>query len=213
MSSAGGLWTNFSRVVLDAIYPPKCPLCMLLTSSSPCPACREEFVEYLSPTTEELALDYRVSLFRYEGRAAQAVRKLKYSRSTSLAAAMASDLAETFAREGLDPDVVVPVPIHWTRRCFRGFNQSDLLCEQLSNVKPSTLVRVRRTRPQVGLSREERERNIRGAFRASPSIAGRRVLLVDDVFTSGHTARECANALRSAGATEVGILTFCAGDR
>lgn len=212
MRSAGGLWTSFSERVLDAIYPRKCALCGLMAASSPCAACKEEFLPYRAALSRDEEIDYRIALYRYEGRAAQAVRQLKYARSTSLVSEMSGDLAEAFAREGLDSEVVIPVPIHWSRRCHRGFNQSELLCEGLPSVTRSALVRVRRTRPQVGLSREERERNLRGAFRASSVVSGKRVLLVDDVFTSGHTARECAMALRQAGAVEVGVLTYCAGD-
>jgi ComF family protein len=153
-------------------------------------------------------LAYRISLFPYTGRPAQAVRRLKYSRCTSLAGFMADEVAEAVSRFGLDPDLVVPVPIHWSRRCMRGFNQADLLCEGLDSV-PQALRRVRRTRPQVGLTDAERRTNLVGAFRATAIVKGQRVLLIDDVLTSGQTARECARALFGAGATEVGVLAFC----
>ena len=109
---------------------------------------------------------------------------------------------------GLQPDLIVPVPIHWSRKCTRGFNQAELLCQRLS-ASPHALVRHRRTRPQVGLTEEERLRNLKDAFQASPIVYGKRILLVDDVLTSGQTARECARALRTAGAREVGFLAFC----
>jgi len=216
MPAAEGSWINFFERALDLVYPRKCPLCTLLSDRSPCAACQDEFVKsepfVLSFREGESPLDYRAAIYRYEGRAAQAVRRLKYNRSTSLAAALAQDLAEAFDRLGFEPDLVVPVPIHWSRKCARGFNQSELLVSKLPSVTASALRRVRRTRPQVGLSRTEREKNIRDAFLASHSVAGKHVLLIDDVFTSGHTARECAAALRTAGAVEVGILTLCAGD-
>jgi ComF family protein len=156
---------------------------------------------------DDSGLDYRAALFRYESRAAQAVRRLKYSRSTALATFMAEELRSALIRLALEPDLIVPVPIHWSRRCARGFNQAELLCGDLDWTP--ALARVRRTRPQVGLSREDRARNLSGAFRASSTVAGRHILLVDDVLTSGQTARECAKALHSAGAAEVGILAFC----
>lgn len=210
MLRAADLWTSFSEAALDAVFPPKCPLCGLLSPSSPCPACRSEF----RPNDPEWRvrgdglLDGRIALFYYEGRAAQAVRRLKYGRSSSLARTMASDVAQAVSRLGIEYDLVVPVPIHWSRRCARGFNQAELLSEALGWT-PGMLRRVRRTRPQVGLSREERERNLAGAFEASPEVAGKRALLIDDVLTSGQTALECARALRLAGATEVSIVAYC----
>jgi ComF family protein len=149
-------------------------------------------------------------LFAYEGRAAQAVRRLKYSRATSLAGPMAELLEE--ARRLLPPhDWIVPVPIHWARRAQRGFNQAELLSEKAPRnlVRPSFIRRVRFTRPQVGLGTEERLTNLAGAFEAQPEVRGHRILLVDDVVTSGGTALACAYALRQAGAKETGLLTFC----
>ena len=197
---------------MSALYPRQCALCRLLSEDGPvCPACREGFipaVRELSARSDEQELDFRARLFRYENRAAQAVRRLKYGRATSLAGAMANEMREGFERLRLDPDYVVPVPIHWSRRCARGFNQAELLGEALPNVV-RLLHRVRRTRPQVGLTRDERARNLAGAFRAESAVANHKILLIDDVLTSGQTARECAKALRAAGATEVGILAFC----
>jgi ComF family protein len=149
--------------------------------------------------------------FRYEGRAAQAVRRLKFSRVTSLASTMA-DLMREFvdALRLRDVEAFVPVPIHWSRRFFRGFNQSELLCMSLpqERVKPELLVRRRATHPQVGLTPEQRRLNLQGAFCASPDVKGLSIVLIDDVLTSGHTVRECSRVLKSAGALEVYAVTF-----
>lgn len=125
---------------------------------------------------------------------------------------MGADLALAIERLGLGEfDAVVPVPIHWSRKFYRGFNQSELMVRGMQDVRTDLIWRVRATRPQVGLSIEERMRNLRGAFRASFEAAGMTVLLVDDVATSGGTAIECARALREAGAREVGALTYAGG--
>ncbi|HSI72549.1 MAG TPA: ComF family protein [Fimbriimonas sp.] len=154
--------------------------------------------------TSDLA--YKVAIYDYAGRAGQAVRRLKYSRSTSLTSWMASEIAR--ASQLVPFDVVIPVPIHWARRNERGFNQSELLASALPS-SPELLKRIRRTRPQVGLTREQRMTNLSGAFLASPLASGLSVLLIDDVVTSGQTARECAKELLSKGAREVGVLAFC----
>lgn len=209
MGRAGGLWINCSKFLLEAVFPAQCPLCGTLGQPAPCAPCRDEFVRNERPERRPAGdLAYRVAMYPYKGRAGQAVRRLKYARCTSLAGFLSDEIARAIEDYGLDPELIVPVPIHWSRRCTRGFNQAELLCERLE-VSPHALVRSRRTRPQVGLTEEERLQNLQGAFRASPTVAGKRVLLIDDVLTSGQTARECARALRAAGASEVGFLAFC----
>jgi ComF family protein len=117
-------------------------------------------------------------------------------------------LLEGIERLGLlDYDLVVPVPIHWKRRCHRGFNQAELLCQRMPAVSRS-LRRIKSTRQQAGLKRDDRMTNLAGAFRASPEVAGKSVLLIDDVLTSGFTMRECAKTLRQAGAVRVAALAF-----
>ena len=114
-------------------------------------------------------------------------------------------------------DVLVPVPLHQWRLWRRRYNQSALLGQDLSRLSgvemvPDLLVRTRRTRSQVGLKQGERARNVKGAFEVSarhlPRVAGARIVLVDDVMTSGATASECARALLAAGASQVDLLVF-----
>jgi ComF family protein len=111
-------------------------------------------------------------------------------------------------------DVLVPVPLHWRRRWHRGFNQAEVLARAVGRrlglpVAPRALARVRATPPQQG-DPEARRHNVRDAFRVRRvgRVAGRRVLLIDDVFTTGATANAAARALLAAGAAEVGVLTL-----
>jgi ComF family protein len=155
------------------------------------------------------------SLYPFEGRAAQAVRRLKYASEKALAAPMSAALRLAYDENDLEQfDVIVPVPIHATRRSQRGFNQAELIAEALPSGKTKTAVlkRIKRTKPQVDLTVHERLKNLSGAFRAEPSIMGQSVLLVDDVITTGGTAIACADALVEAGAAQVSILTYC-GER
>jgi ComF family protein len=165
-----------------------------------------------SPIASMPDLDAVASVFQYEGRAAQAIRNLKYHRITSLARPMSRLMAQTLEQQSWDIDLVVPVPIHFSRRCARGFNQAELLCEAISQSQSKkSLLRIRRTPPQVGLSRDRRLTNLIGAFRAMPEVADKSVLLVDDVITTGTTASECARMLRTAGASRVFGLVFARG--
>jgi ComF family protein len=206
-------WSSFSERVLDLLFPRKCALCDVLADEPICGVCLSDFRETTHPYRPNLdggPLDFVCSLYAYEGRAAQAVRRLKYSRATSLVGPLSRWMLEGYERHGLAADAIVPIPIHWSRRCLRGFNQAELLSERLPAelLRPDLLARVKATRPQVGLSREERLRNLAGAFRASPAVRGMSILLIDDVVTSGHTATECASELRRCGATEVGVLAL-----
>jgi ComF family protein len=209
---AANLWTNCSKAILDWVYPVKCPLCGQLSDQSPCQTCVGEmsfaapdFLEDDSPH-----LEFRACVYAYSGRAAQAVRELKYGRSTSLADFMAGKVAERASEVSTPRELVVPVPMHVSRASLRGFNQSILLASQLEGHEVSTtaLRRIRATRPQAGLTQKQRDTNLTGAFQAVAEVHRRDVLLIDDVVTTGHTARECAKALREAGARSVGILAF-----
>ena len=113
----------------------------------------------------------------------------------------------------LEVDGIAAVPIHWKRELQRGFNQSVILCEALPRelIRHDLIRRIRWTKPQVELKQEERLTNLVGAFEAKGEVAGLRILLIDDVYTSGGTALSCATALKKAGAKEVGILTLTTG--
>ena len=116
-------------------------------------------------------------------------------------------------------DAVVPVPLHWRQRWQRGFNQSELLARGIARRRGvpviAALRRVRHTATQTGLSNTSRRRNVAGAFevRHRRPVAGKRILLVDDVMTTGSTVAACAAALRRAGALRVVVLTVARADR
>jgi ComF family protein len=152
----------------------------------------------------------RVRAFgRYDGRLREAIHALKYGKHLALADPLGTALAHVVSGDPVlrTADVLVPVPLHPGRWSERGFNQA----EELGRVAARRtgipfrrlVVRMRPTVPQTELDEEERRRNVRGAFAVSGTAAGLRVLLVDDVVTTGSTLRECARALRRAGARDV----------
>ncbi|MBX3119619.1 MAG: ComF family protein [Fimbriimonadaceae bacterium] len=217
MSEADSWWNSSGKWVADFLYPSQCALCGTLGTPAMCATCQLAFPiddSGLQKLGGDDPLDARIALYRYRDRARQAVQRLKYDRVTALAKPMSELIADAYSRFGFDDfECVVPVPIHWTRRFERGFNQSELLCRAIESPIAShkLLRRVRATAAQVNLTPAQRRENIRNAFVAHGEFEGKAVLLVDDVFTTGHTARECARVLKSAGASEVVSLTFCAG--
>ena len=200
--------------LLGLLYPERCALCDRVGLPAFCDDCRAEMRPAPMPIGDVPPLAFRATVYAYEGRAAQAVRRLKYNRATALGVAMSDLLAPRIAELAGEDDLVVPVPIHFRRRGERGFNQADLLVagSHGRQIERAALRRVRMTPPQASLPLAQRGDHLAGAFAASPIVRGRRVLLVDDVLTSGHTARECAAALVAGGATEVGVLAFAGGD-
>ncbi len=153
----------------------------------------------------------------YSGVARQLVQNLKYRDRTDLAPWMARWMARAGAELLLDADVIVPVPLHRRRFFVRRFNQSAELARHVARLAdlpfdPLAVVRAKRTRQQVGLGTKERAANMRGAFKvpeqARIGVSGRRVLVVDDVYTTGATVSAVTKALRQAGAREVDVLTF-----
>lgn len=153
----------------------------------------------------------------YSGVARRMVQSLKYADRTDLAPWMAGWMVRAGADLLADADVVLPVPLHWRRFFLRRFNQSAELARAIAALsgkpfEPTALRRVKMTAQQVGLAREERHNNVRTAFRVPPEhgavIRGRRILLVDDVYTTGATIFSATKALKRSGAAAVDVLTF-----
>jgi ComF family protein len=154
---------------------------------------------------------------RYDDVARTLVHALKYQDRTDLAPAMGRWMARA-GKELLDEaDMLVPVPLHWRRGWSRRYNQSGALARVISSqsgvrVAAEALRRVRATEQQIGLSRAQRASNVQGAFKVAADrmadIQGRRIILVDDVLTTGATADACARALLRSKAAQVDVLTF-----
>lgn len=229
------------RAILEIVYPPTCGACGRATGEAHalCASCWAGLRWIERPYCERLGtpfeVDYGMSLVspaaiadppaygraravaRYDDTARSLVQRLKYSDRLDLAAMLGGMMARAGSELAAECDVIVPVPLHRTRLWGRRFNQAMELSREVGRlrdrpVEPALLARVKRTRPQVGLSRNQRGTNLQGAFRvpddSRPRLAGRRVLLVDDVITTGATANAASRALLRAGAAGVDVLAF-----
>ncbi len=223
-----------SRIALDLVFPPRCALCgaggtmlcadctsdlppadgrrcdrcwMPVTRSTLCRHCTESPPAFVA---------IRAACVM-DGGARRLAHELKYEGMLALAEPMARLMNEHLEPDGVD--LVVPVPLHRSRMRARGYNQAVELARRIATLRAlpfdrRAARRVRATAPLVKtMHREERAEIMRGAFAAEPGrVRGRRVLLVDDVVTTGATLDACAQALRAAGSVEVRCVTWARAD-
>lgn len=227
---APALLDRASRLALDLLFPPQCALCrttgvvlcdlciatLPLASEPRCGICWDDvkagsICRHCEDTPP--AFDSVRAPYEHADGARDLVHLLKYDNLTSIAEPMAREMSPL--AEDAASDVVVPVPLHGSRLRSRGYNQAALLAKHIARdlnlpLDPKAARRTRATKPLAqSMDRHERRTIVAGAFTADPArVANRRVLLIDDVVTTGATLDECASALRSAGATSVHALTF-----
>lgn len=221
----------YLEALADLFYPQWCASCDARSSDVLCRPCFEALPRMEGPSCERCGLptvfetpacegcknvDFHFETarapLRYEGVGQEIVHALKYRGYTPIVRKLAAPLLAGAVNADRQFDAVVPVPLHRARLRKRGFNQASLLArglaDRISTPVSDTLQVVRSTRDQVELSAVERRANVAGAFQARARSRGR-ILLVDDVFTTGATTSACAAALLRAGATEVHAATLC----
>lgn len=159
-----------------------------------------------------LCFEESISVCIYEGLARELVHKLKYNDKREIAFTMAAMMHETLLNRNMEFDYIVSVPISKKRMKKRGYNHSELIGKELSDITGisviNTLERTKDTSSQVLLNVDERWYNVKGAFKHVDDLNDKSILLVDDVITTGATAHYCAEELKAAGAKKVTVVTF-----
>jgi len=220
---------------LDLVYPPKCLVCGDMQPKYFCDECLADIVWINPPVCSycgmpvdarnclecaevDFSFDSARSAAVYDGALKDAIHQFKYSGHKVLGPILA-ELVVRYLRGKPERlrlvDCVIPVPIHPSRLRQRGFNQSEILADEIGRafslpVLKGNLTRIRPTRPQIDLPRDKRRENVADAFyvETKNGVAGRNILLVDDVFTTGCTSDAAARTLKDAGAKAVHVLTL-----
>jgi competence protein ComFC len=220
----------YLAALADLFYPQRCVGCERRASDVLCRACFDALpfvgspfcgrcglpTAFATPLCEEcknvdFAFESARAPLKYDGVGKKTVHALKYRGYKRVVDRLAAPLMLQVIDDSRF-DAVVPVPLHRSRRRKRGFNQAELLARGISDklraTVSDTLEAVRSTRDQIELSAAQRRANVAGAYRAKESLRGR-ILLVDDVFTTGATMHACAETLLRAGAREIHALSLC----
>ena len=162
--------------------------------------------------------DIARSVFIYDGEIKHLIAGLKYNNKPYISRTLSNYIAQKFTELKWQADLIIPVPLSDARRKWRGYNQAQLLAEGVSDklgipVNTETLVKIKDTDQQVNLSSDERRKNLKDCFKVIDKYAvrGKRILLIDDVMTTGSTASACAHELKKAHADRVMVLTIAHG--
>ncbi len=218
--------------IIDRLLPPHCLVCGLTTNSiatgSLCADCADELPRIahhciccgLPLATSALCgacqiepppYQCCIGALLYQAPVSQLIAHFKYSGKLAYGRLLTAELLRRLQREPmLDADLIVPVPLHWRRRWARGFNQAEIIGDELSRalhlpLQTRGLARVRPTPPQQSLSADERHHNLRAAFVVKRSFVGLNIALVDDVVTTGATVGVISQLLLKAGANSVQV--------
>ncbi|MDR3031183.1 MAG: ComF family protein [Holosporales bacterium] len=228
---------KFWESITNWLFPEKCLLCgcEIFQKGVFCPKCFPKLTFIDHPICErcgkplELAIDgielcfrcvdskiefdFCRSLLVYDAYSKKLVMKIKKQADSLIAQKCCSIIAAKYKTKIFDTDFIIPTPSHWSRILRRGYNPATIIAKELSKilnipVNANVLKRIRKTEYQKNKSISEREENVKGAFSCLRDISGKKVILVDDVFTTGATLNECSKILKSFGAKVIYCITI-----
>lgn len=209
--------------MLDLIYPPVCGICNKINPKYICENCEEKIEKYYINQiidyrkNKKMYYDYQIKILKYENIIRDKIIDYKFKEKTYLHKTFEKMIINnqkiySFLKKY---DIMIPVPMYITKRWARGYNQTELIAKGLSKklnikLKSNVLKKIRNTKKQSSLTKTERKQNIKDAFIVinENDIADKKIILFDDIITTGSTLNECSKILRKANVKEVAILTI-----
>ncbi len=212
---------NFLDCVLDCIFPPVCGICLKTSRRYICKDCKE-LIDYKSVNKIDIYNDKdfkeHLYIFEYEGIIRQRILDYKFKEKSYLHKSFAEMILNN--EENIEfikkYDVLIPIPIHKDRKKIRGYNQSELIAKDLVNeikdikLENNIIIKIKNIVAQSTLNKEERENNIKDVYKMKnvEKIENKKILLLDDIYTTGSTVNECSRILKEAGCKDVGVITI-----
>lgn len=231
---------KYLKTFLNILYPRCCPVCHQILRDQKqliCTSCARELAPYRGPRCMKCGKPVGIEeeyckgcaerrhfftkgrgIYLYDERMRKSIVKYKYHGRREYGDFYAAAICR-YAKEEIEtwkPDVIVPIPLHCSKKRARGFNQAEYLAERIGKyydipVAPQLLIKTKRTRSQKKLDAGQRRKNLQGAFFTGENLDGLTVLLVDDVYTTGSTMDAASSVLMEAGAKNVFFVTLCVG--
>ena len=206
--------------ILEIIFPNVCGMCGRINKNNLCPQCKIKLKEITKANIIKVKnknFTYLAYLFKYDGIIREKILKYKFKDSAYLYKTFSEIIIKNKKMCGFIKkyDIIIPVPIHKKRYKERGYNQSELLAKEIAKIleipmEKHVLIKALNNTPQSKLSKQERKNNAIGVYKTinNQKIINKKVILVDDIYTTGSTANECSKMLKQAGVSEIAVLTI-----
>lgn len=205
--------------ILELIYPSKCGFCDKICSESLCKKCEIKLKEYeinLLRNNKEY-YSQSIHIFRYDGEIRKKLIDYKFNNKPYLYKTFAKIILKNKKVCGFlkNYDIIIPVPIHKKRKLKRGYNQTELIAKEIAKytnlkLEKNVLVKQKNTVMQSALTKAKRQQNIKNAFMVKnvEKVLNKKVLIFDDIYTTGSTVKECSKILYTSGVKNIGVLTI-----
>lgn len=212
---------NFLDCVLNCIFPPVCGICLKNSEKYICKDCKE-LIDFKSVNKIDIYNDKNFKehlyIFEYEGIIRQRILDYKFKEKSYLHRSFTEMILNE--KENIEfikkYEILIPVPIHKDRKKIRGYNQSELIAKDLAHeikdikLEDNVIIKTKNIVAQSTLNKEERENNIKDVYKIknAEKIANKKILLLDDIYTTGSTVNECSKVLKEAGCKTIGVITI-----
>lgn len=208
--------------ILDEIFPPICGICHKWEKQGICPECYQMIRKMLvckiqNQDEQKQYYKKQMFLFPYEGLIRDLLISYKFGEQSYLYHTFAEIIVKDkkICRFLKSYDIIIPVPVHRKRKWERGYNQTELIAKKVGKaleieVETKTLIKTKNIKPQSSLTKEQRIKNIQNVYAITnmQKVVDKKILILDDIYTTGSTVRECSKTLQEAGAKEIGIVTI-----